>query len=243
MKMRKLPVLLLSAAVLSGCSGTGNAQTEAATSQETTTAAETTAAETAGETTTAAATAEDPFATLTLNEYEGLEMTAAILPRNAILPGSTIPVTVVITNTGDKSVFYVQGSGSFSTPQALSLQIDGLQPILPEDHLGIATMDYVTKELKPGDTLNFTMNVKAIEPNGSFNNYTYDLFNEEQTYIGDLDMEAFFDTYSDLTPVKAGTYEGTVSFIYQTPEDAEGANLLGDATGYIQAPITISVTE
>lgn len=256
MKRKQLPILLLSAVMLAGCSGTGTPATDPAAAAETTIAEETTAAESSAEiipntvetvqetvTTEADEAVTDPYAGLTLNQYEGLEMTAAILPRNAIIPGSTVPVTIVITNTGEQTVSYVQGSGSFTTPQALHMEISDLQPILPEDHLGAATMDYVVKELKPGESLNYVMNIKTIKPSENFDNYTYDLFNKEQAYIGEMDIAELFETYDDLEPAVAGPYEGTATFVYYLADDSQAANVFGEATGYVQAPVTISVTE
>lgn len=257
MKRKQLPILILSAVMLAGCSGTGTPATDPAAVTETTTAGETAdtgssaeiipnTIETAQETVASTADDEavtDPYAGLTLNQYEGLEMTAAVLPRNAIIPGSTVPVTIVIANTGDQTVSYVQGSGSFTTPQALHLEITGLQPILPKDHLGAATMDYVVKELKPGESLKYILNIKTIEPNENFNNYTYDLFNKDQAYIGDMDIAELFDTYEDLKPVAAGAYEGTATFVYYLADDSETANVFGEATGYVQSPVIIPVTD
>lgn len=245
MKFKKLSILLLSTAVLAGCAN-GNAAPTETTTVETTTETET---ETTQESADPAETTADPdetddlYSELTLNEYDGLEITAEILTRNAIIPGSTIPVTVIIANNGEKSISFTQGSGSFTTPQALSLAIDGLQPVLPSDHLGAATMDFVTKELKPGEELSFVMNIKAIEPNDEFNTYTYELYNQKQIYIGDMDIEDLFNNYEDLVPAKAGTYEGLVTFLYQTIEDENAADRFGEPTGYNQVPVSITVTE
>lgn len=250
MKLKKLSILLLSAVVLAGCSSSNGGAQDSTTTAETTTETETTTTETTSTEETTVRDAANPttedqdlYATLIEDEYDGLEVTAEILQRNAIIPGSTIPVTVVIANNGEKSIAYVQGSGTFATPQALDLSIDGLQPVLAQDHLGPATMDYVTKELKPGEELKFIMNLKAIEPNEDFETYTYELFNQDQVYIADMNIDELFEQYSDLTPAAAGTYEGTVRFIYQVLEGADGNVVFGDATGYNEAPISITITE
>ncbi|MGL5435184.1 MAG: hypothetical protein ACRDBO_07260 [Lachnospiraceae bacterium] len=248
---KRLPLFVLSAAVLAGGSSS------AIPTPETTTAAVEATLETGAEITRESAgaptvtasseaageTTADPYANLILNQYEGLEMTAAILPRNAIIPGITVPVTIVITNNGEQSISYVQGSGSFSTPQALQIAVDGLQTILPEDYLGAALMNYVVRVLKPGEYLQFTMNVKTVEPNDNFDNYTYNLYRKEQTYIGNLDILDLYDRYPDLTPAGSGSYEGVVSFMYRIIEGDQDTAVFGDATGYIQAPVTIFVTE
>lgn len=182
-----------------------------------------------------------PYADLVLNKYKGLEISAAILPRNAILPGMTVPVSIVVTNRGNQSVTYVHGSGSFTTPEAVHLDVNGLQPILPEDHLGIALMNYVVKDLSPGQSLTFTINVKVIEPNENFNNYTHDLFFNKQVYIGDLSMKDLFSMYGELTPASPGAYEGVATFVYYYADGPQDTNVWGNGNGYIQAPITIYV--
>lgn len=196
-----------------------------------------------GEESSMAEESRDPLEGLTKDEYDGLEITAAVLVRRAILPGSVLPVTVVVTNNGDRTVAYTQGSGSSQTPQALVVQFDGLQPVLPEDHLGPMTMDFVTKELEPGESIQFVMNVLAVKPNESFDKYTYDLFNEEQTYIANLEWQDLQERYPDLAAAEPGSYEGTVSFRYSIVE-GEGENrLFGSDSGYAQAEIAVSVTE
>lgn len=255
MKTKQVIILLTAAAILAGCSAAGPAAESAAgtvaaeSAAEKTTAAEITRnpANTVQETSVsdpADETTADPYADLVLNKYEGLEMSAAILPRNAILPGMTVPVTITVTNNGDRTVAYVHGSGSFDTPEAVRLEVNGLQPVLPEDNLGIATADYVVKELTPGQSLTFTLKVKAIEPNENFNHYTYDLFFNKQLYIGDLNMIELFEMYDDLAPAAPGAYEGVASFVYYLAEDADdqSAPFWEKGNGYIQAPVTIPVS-
>ncbi|MDL2234339.1 hypothetical protein LJC63_12295, partial [Ruminococcaceae bacterium OttesenSCG-928-L11] len=185
----------------------------------------------------------NPLKDLIKNQYEDLEITAAVLLRRAILPGSSIPVTVAITNNGDKTIFYTQGSGVFETPQALRTQFDGLQVVLPKDHLGIATMDFVTKELAPGESLEFVVNVLAIEPNEQFASYTYETYNEDEIYIADMEWPDLQEKYPDLTAAAAGSYTGTVNFLYTLPAEDGAADPFSGATGYAQAEVTIGVTE
>lgn len=185
----------------------------------------------------------DPLAGLTLNEYEDLSVTAEVLVRKALLPGSTIPVNVTITNNGDKSIVYTQGSGSFEIPQALMCQVEGLQPVLSKDHLGPVTMDFVMKELKPGETLQFALNVMAIEPHENFDSYTYDSFMEEKKYIGELDFAELQEMYPDLVAAQPGTYTGKAILRYSVPAEEGNALMNSDPTGYNEAEFTITITE
>ncbi len=179
---------------------------------------------------------------LTLDEYDGLKITAAVLPRKAILPGSVFPVTVTVKNDGDKTISYVMGSGSYTTPQALLAEVTGLQPVIPKDRLGVHTSDFATKNLAPGETVSFVIPVMAIEPNSNFNEYTNDLYNGENIYIADLELAEMQDRYPDLVAAKAGSYAGTFTFEYAI-NTGEIAAALSGPTGYAYTEIMIGVTE
>ncbi len=176
------------------------------------------------------------------NEYPELTITAAILPRKAILPGSAFPVTVTVKNGGDKTISYVQGSGSYTTPDALLIGADGLQPVIAKDRLGIHTTDFVTKNLAPGETLTYTVQVMAIEPSRNFGDYTHTLFNEENIYIAELAWADIKGRYPDLIAAKAGSYPGTFGFEYAINTGDVAAALAGP-TSYAVTDITINVTE
>ena len=184
---------------------------------------------------------ENRFADLIRDQYEGLELTAVILERKEILPGSTIPVTITIINNGDKEISYAQGSGSFEIPQALILDFPGLQPILPKNHLGVVTMDMVFKQLLPGEQVQYTVFLRAIEPNENFIDYTNQLWMENEEYIGDVEWSALLEKFPELKAVEAGAYEGYVYFLYAI-EDGEDHIILSD-TGYAKTNLTISVAE
>lgn len=178
---------------------------------------------------------------LTENEYDGLTMTAAILERKAILPGSSIPVTITIQNNGDKAIVYTQGSGVFQTPQALYVQVEGLQTVLPKDHLGPATMDFVTKRLEPGESLSFIATVLAIEPNAEFDNFTYDAYNKEKLYLGELEWADLKERHPDLVEAASGSYNGHAYFTYFVPDESK-SDPLGSPTGYSKADFVVGVT-
>lgn len=143
--------------------------------------------------------------------------------------GGVIPFVVTIKNNSDKTIGYVQGSGSFTTPQALKLTCDGLQPVIPKDYLGPATMDYVMKHLKPGEEISITRYIRMIKPNENFDNYTYEMWNRDQKYTGDVTISTLKGAYSDVVPAPSGMYNGEVAFEYCLVDDATGA-FQGDVT-------------
>lgn len=176
------------------------------------------------------------------NEDPDIEVTAAVLERKAILPGSTIPLAVKITNNGNNKIVYVLGSGSFETPQAIFMDIPKLQPILPKDYLGAATMDMQYKELLPGETIEYTQYIRVITPSDKFDEYAYDKWQKDQMYIADMEWETLNGEYSDLTLASTGSYDGNVYFAYYI-EDATQETPPANATGYSVGKFTIGVTE
>lgn len=189
----------------------------------------------------AESTAPDYLNGLIKDEYKDLEITAAVLPRMAILPGSVIPVTVTVKNNGTKTILYVLGSGSHTTPDALHISFEGLQPIIAKDKLGIATMDYVTKELKPGESLTYTLNVLAAQPDEKFDEFTYNTFNKNQTYVGEMDWTSLKKALPSLTAAKGGSYEGSVYFLYAVKDEKNELAFVNGPTSYAQADLTIGV--
>lgn len=189
------------------------------------------------------AEAADPLAGLIRDEYEGIEMTAAVLERKAILRGFAVPVTVTIRNTGDKTIFYTRGSGVYETPEAVFLRADGLQPVIPKDHLGpIMTMDLVTEELKPGESLEYKLYVMAIQPNANFDRYTFDLFENEGTYIAELEWPALREKHPDLVGAAPGSYVVNAYFLYFIADENGQGDPLGAPTGYARAECVIGVS-
>jgi hypothetical protein len=186
-------------------------------------------------------TIEELTAGLIENEYPDLVVSAVVLERMAILPGSTIRVTVTISNEGEETIAFVRGSGTNEIPDALKLVSDDLQPILSQDRLGIATMDFQIDTLEPGESLNFSLFVRAIEPNENFDNYTFKVFADNMTYIGDLDWGAISHEFPSLTEVEPGPHSVSVYFFY-TIVDSEEFDIFGtDATGFNVATLEIVV--
>jgi hypothetical protein len=174
------------------------------------------------------------------NEYPDLVIEAVVLERMAILPGSTVRVSIAITNQGEETIAFVVGSGSNEIPEALRMVSDELQPILSQDRLGIATMDFVVETLEPGDTLNYSLYVRAIRPHENFNDYTFQLFTEDQSYIGELDWETLVERFPNLLEAQPGTYNVSVYFIYSLVGD-DGEGMFGEASGFNVATLEIVV--
>ena len=179
---------------------------------------------------------------LTKDQYPGIEMSANVLERMALLPGMPVPVTVVVENKGDKTVSYVQGSGSFEIPQGLFLWSGSLQPVIPRDQLGIMTLDFVTQELKPGDSLRFKLYAMAIEPDPGFDEKTQALFMDEEVYIADLEWSALQERYPDLVAAQPGNYTVSAYFLYTYAGDGGEIDIFGGATGYAQADCAIGIS-
>jgi len=185
----------------------------------------------------------DAIEGLTQNQYDGLEISVNVLERKAILPGTAFQATVVIENKGELAISYVQGSGSYTTPDAVFLYSSTLQTVIPQDRLGIATMDFVTQELKPGESLLFKIDVLAIEPNPDFDQFTHELYMDEHIYIADLEFSDLQDRIPSLVAVAPGSYLLKAYFLYTVPEEGGGEfDFLGGATGYAVAETVINVT-
>lgn len=181
--------------------------------------------------------------TLTKDEYDGLVMSAEILQRKATVPGDVVPVTVLVENKGDKTIAYTHGSGSAETPQALFAEADGLQVVLPKDMLGPMTLDMQTKQLKPGEQLRFTVNVMAIKPHAEFDGYTHTMHGEDGKYIAEVPFDELKELLTGLEPAPAGSYGGSIFFLYFVVDESAEVDLSAPNSGYAEANFTINVTE
>lgn len=184
---------------------------------------------------------EQRFGNAVKNAYTGIEIDAFIRERKAILPGSAIPVTVIVRNTGDETVDYIQGSGSYQTPEALFIGVDGLQAVLPKDHLGPMTMDFRTLELNPGDELEFVMYVMAIEPNAKFDTYSIEMYSDSNKYIAERDWQELQEEFPDLLPAESGTYQGQAYFIYYMRGESGVSDFTTEPNGYAEYDFQITV--
>jgi hypothetical protein len=179
---------------------------------------------------------------LVLDEYEGLTLFAETPEDMAVAPGEAVPVTVSVENNGDRSVYYVQGSGSYTIPDALLFEAEGLQPVLPKDRLGISTADYHVKELKAGESVSFTVHVFTTVPNTQFENYTRELFDADGSYIADLDYSALHEKYADIAMADIGSYFGNVFFRYAAGEADSPNAVTMEPTAYAQAAFAINLS-
>lgn len=240
MYKRMIAMAFASAMILGGCAST----TTAVSSETTSSVSSATSSEnSSSEISEKVDETLDFLTTATKDQYTGLEVTADLRNRMAILPGEIFQVAVTIKNTGDQTISYVNGAGTNSTPDALILQTPDLQPILPEDHLGISTMDFSTLLLEPGETLEFVLNVAAIKPQENFNEITYNLYSTEGgTYIGDLSAEELLAADPELVVASAGSYTGTVYFPYTVIEADGSTDPLNAPTGYAEATFAFTIS-
>ena len=178
---------------------------------------------------------------LTENEYPDLVVEAVVLERMAILPGSTIRVSVTISNQGEETVAFVKGSGMNEVPEALRIFSDDLQPILTPDRLGIATMDFVVETLEPGETLNYSLYVMAVWPNENFDNYTFQLYADGEGYIGELGWERVSQLLPSVMEVESGPHSVSVYFFYTVIGSGEMDMFGMEATGFNVATLEIFV--
>ena len=187
-------------------------------------------------------TRPDAVADLIENEYDGIDISVEVLERMAILPGMSFQATVLIENNGDKTVSYVQGSGSFDIPEAVFLHSDTLQTILPEDRFGAMTDDFVTQLLEPGDSLLFRLNVMAIEPDPEFNAYSQDVFASDGEYIGNMEWAALQERFPGLTAVQPGSYILNAYFLYRIHDENDQFAAFSGPTGFAEAQTLIGIS-
>ena len=183
---------------------------------------------------------EDFTAGLTENEDYGLEVIATVLERMAILSGSVFRVNIVIQNNGDETIAFTHGSGSFDIPDALRVFSEDLQVILPEDRMGIATMDYQVRELLPGESLQFDWFVLAAEPYANFDMAAMELFMQDDVAITNLLWEEIEEAIPGIVGVAPGSYDIQIYFRYRIVGDDE-MDMFGEDTNYIHSVVTVGI--
>lgn len=251
MNVKKLaPVVLASALLLASCSGGGAvASSTPASSSETLSSEVSSSAvvESSSEveiTEEVINTIEEQLATMTENQYPELAVTAEIRNRDTILPGGAIELAINIVNNGSQTILYPVGAQTNEIPDALIVDVPGLQTVVPEGNLGIRTMDMQYKELAPGETLNFVYTVLADEPNAQFDAYTFDVYmSDNGKYIATLPIEELQAIYPDIIPAQPGTYTGKVYFQYMMQLEEGTDTFAQNPTGYNTAEVTIGVVD
>lgn len=163
------------------------------------------------------------------NQYSGLEITGAVVEKKAILPGHPFKVDIIVKNTGDQVVHYAVGSGQAVIPSALSLVVGEMQPVEPKEHLGPMTSDFRMASLNPGESVEYTYYVAAIEEDDDFLQASFEL-NANGIYVGEVPLQEYQNDYPDFEPVKPGKYKAKALFLYSVG-DAE--NPTGNPTGYM----------
>lgn len=177
------------------------------------------------------------------NQYEDLKISVFLPLRKLTLPGDTIRLDVVVENTGDKRVYYPHGSGSRTNPDALLFQVEGLQEILSKDQLGMNTLDMQTRTIEPGESKTFTIFVRGIKKNPSFDEKTRQLYQKDQTYIADLSFEELQKLYPELQVAAGGNYEGKVFFLYGIEDEDKKEQVILGPTSYATGDIAITIQE
>lgn len=155
---------------------------------------------------------EQVLSTLMEGQYPELAMTAEV-KEDDVKPGEAATVKITLTNEGDKTLVYSQGSYAMENPSSLLMEVEGLQPVMSKDQLEAAADDTSRRYqepmlLEPGDKEEFEMRVMAIEPNVEFEERTYSLYTVEDEYIAEMDWEELWELYPDLVKAEAGTYTG-----------------------------------
>jgi len=181
---------------------------------------------------------KEKYDNLKQNEYQELSMAVSL--SGSQVAGETVTLTITVKNEGKQTLVYTRGSGSFVTPQALMVRVSGLQPVLPKDYLGPATMDYRRDTLEPGQEVSYTMKVRLIQPSEQFDTYSYQMRDE---YIGDVSWAGLKAAYPDLNAAAAGTYTGQVYFLYSLMQTDGSRDIFGEDTGYIAADFNIEVRD
>lgn len=190
---------------------------------------------------------EQVLSTLMEGQYPELAMTAE-MKGDSVEPGAAATVEITLTNEGDKTLVYSQGSYTMENPSALLMEVEGLQPVMSLDQLEAVADDTSRRYqdpilLEPGEEKIFEMEVLAIEPNAEFDERTYTLYTMDDEYIAELQWEELYGLYPDLVKAEAGTYTGHAYFTYYVLQDGETASDTQTPTGYGLADFMIIVAE
>lgn len=235
------PVLSLAvaAAMLGGSLAASSSSASSSSSSSSSTSSSTSGSETNG--------VEQVLSTLMEGQYPELAMTAE-MKGESVEPGAATTVEITLSNEGDKTLVYSQGSYTMENPSALLMEVEGLQPVMSKDQLEAVTDDTSRRNmdpilLEPGEEKVFEMEVLAIEPNAGFDERTYTLYTVDDEYIADLEWEELYELYPDLVKAEAGTYTGHAYFTYYVLQDGETASDTQTPTGYGLTDFMVIVAE
>lgn len=231
--------LALSAALLAGCTSASAATTSSSKASS--------ASSSSSATTTMDKTdIERMLAELMENEYSDLVVTAKV-EETDVVPGGVAKVEITVSNEGDKTIVYTRGSHLLENPDALLMEVEGLQPIMSKDQL--EAMDDSSKsedrmhKLEAGKKETFDMHVLAAKPNAEFDERTHHVYASDNKYLADLEWDAIHAMYPDLEKAAVGSYEGHAYFTYYVLADGAEISTSQTPTGYSMANFTIKVAE
>lgn len=182
------------------------------------------------------------IASTTENEYPELEVTAAILERNLILPGASYRIHVYLKNNGDKTLSYVHGSGTAVNPDSIFLSVPEMQVVPAKENLGAMTMDYRVDQIAPGETKEYVYSVMAINPVENFEEIARNYLVETEKYIGEENLEVLAEKYPELTAVEAGQYTGEVYFFYSVVGEDGNMDVTGTPSGHAKTELNIAIS-
>lgn len=139
-----------------------------------------------------------------------------------------IGTQVTITNNSDQKIAYVKGSGSNVAPDALKYTLGDLTAVY---NPAIMTMDYQTKWLDPGESLELELNFAPYIPKDEETRYS----------VGnDKDIEYFQSEPDRFSPAPAGTVTGQAVFTYTVlPDGAREEDLLATFDGLPEESLSL----
>lgn len=133
--------------------------------------------------------------------------------KSAYTTDEIVDLTVIIRNTGDKTLLYVKGSGSSLVPDALQVKLGDLNPVF---YPMIMTSDYQVEILEPGQSVSFEC---------PFAPYISDT---GEIVYGENDISFFKE--GAFTPAPSGMIKGSISFAYMPLEgDASEIGLVDES--------------
>lgn len=189
---------------------------------------------------------EKVLADLVEGQYPELAMTATV-KDDEVKPGEAVVVEVTVSNEGDETLVYTRGSHILENPDALLMQVEGLQPVMSKDQLeameDAATRNDATRELTPGDEETFEMHVMAIMPDEDFEERTHTAFASDNDYLADLEWDELQERYPELSKAAVGSYTGNAYFTYYVLGEEEDSSVTRTPTGYELASFVIVVAE
>ena len=181
--------------------------------------------------------------------YPHLEIEIKTATRyGGFMAGGYIHLSVLVRNTGDKTIKYLSASGSFVTSRTITTKLDGIQPLFNCELYGDENQFIEEWELGPDGEVYISVVGRAIKPHPQFYNYMHELYTTHDRYsledwstIADMEWREMQVLYPDLEEADLGLYEGTMRFYYELSARDSGAS---EATaGYQETPFSVIIIE